>query len=250
MFIIFRCFHNNFTWNTVEELCEFDPKVALVLFSKDTINYWPFNNNTLDYAGQANLTEGPVTGILNSTNTFFDRDRSGRVNSALNLNNWFKRISPGVYFQGDFSVSFWIKFQADNISPSGAPIGLLDFGSDVVLGCMKDNCLLELVINSVTSVKSVKATTQLKNGFWTFVVVTFEVKFKPKPLGSIYLDGTLVGQNILDLLIYVVRTNNLIGAKASGTGSPYGWSLSLIDELRIFNRSLTQTEIILLMNLN
>ena len=235
-----RCFHNNFTWNLVAESCELDPDVALVLFAIDMIHYWPFNNNALDYAGQANMTEGIASGSLSSSHTFFDRDRFGRLNSALNLNNWFKQVSNDVYFQGDFSVSFWIKFQANN--QSGTSIGFLDFSSNVVFGCTKDNCFLEVDIDSSTYVK---ATTQLKTGFWTFFVATLQGL-----TGSIYLDGNLVGQNVLSVPTFIVGLNNLIGARQNNVTDIYGTSLSIIDELRIFNRSLTNTEIISLMNLD
>ncbi len=80
------------------------------------VNYWTFNNNFDDIISGYNL--------YNATNVAFTTDRLNNPNSAVFLNLGYLAAPAGVYFNGDFTLSFWAKFY-NLVSSSGAKI--LDF---------------------------------------------------------------------------------------------------------------------------
>jgi hypothetical protein len=208
-----------------------------VQLSIGLINYWPFNSDTLDHVGQANMTDGFLSGSLNNSYTYLDQDRFGHPNSALNLNNWFKTLSDGAYFYGDFSISLWIKYSQ---VVTGQTSTFLSFSSQNIFFGFDSFSSIELGIIPF----SVTTTIQVKTGFWSFVVVTLEGS-----IGSIYLDGILAGQNVTVALASASHTNNFVGALNVNSTGVYGTSFNVIDELRIYNRSLSNTEIIYLMSI-
>ena len=59
-------------------------------------------SNLSDVIGQAD--------IVNGRNTFFDSDHFSNPPAAIYLNNRYLILPPRVYFGGDFSISFRIKF--------------------------------------------------------------------------------------------------------------------------------------------
>ena len=89
---------------------------------KTTLNglayYWPFDNNGNE--------------IINGRNAFINngdltaRDRFGNINSALSLNgiNAYAQAPSGIYFNGPFTITAWIK-----INKFTANAKLIDFGN-------------------------------------------------------------------------------------------------------------------------
>jgi len=188
------------------------------------------------------MTDGFLSGSINSSYTYLDQDRFGQPNSALNLNNWFKTLSDGNYFQSDFTISLWIKY-AQAVSGQKSTFLSLDSQSTVnfiFLGCDSFSSI-ELGVSPF----SVTTTVRVKTGFWSFLVAT-----RQGTTGSIYLDGILVGQNVtVSTASPFSRTNNFVGALKANSTDVYGTSSTVIDELRIYNRSLSNTEIITLMSI-
>ena len=185
--------------------------------------------------------------------TFLDYDRFGYPNSALNLNQGFKVVSENIIFNGDFSRALWSKDLRNNTVTSA----FLDFGNDLVnatgsnlvLGYLNETNTVELHVNSVNAYgsfnTSVISTTPLERGVWNFLVATLE-----GTIGMIYLNGILVGQNNLNAPLNINRPLNLIGGRRSGNNGIYTTSSAVIDELRIYNRSLSLIEITTLMKTN
>lgn len=72
-------------------------------FKATLINYWPISNLS-DVISKAD--------IVNGSNYFTDLDRFSNPSSAIYLNNGYLTLPPGIYFEGDFSTSLWIKFKS------------------------------------------------------------------------------------------------------------------------------------------
>ncbi len=68
------------------------------------INHWPFNNNVYDIVGGADLIE--VQGVGTKS---FTKDRLNTDSSALYLSYSYYKVPNGVYFNGDFTVTSWVK---------------------------------------------------------------------------------------------------------------------------------------------
>ena len=60
------------------------------------VHYWPIENDTKDYASNADM-------IYGANNTFCP-DRFNNSNSALNFRNGYNSLTNGIYFDGDFTI--------------------------------------------------------------------------------------------------------------------------------------------------
>ena len=182
--------------------------------------------------------------------TYFTVDRFGNSNSSLALNGGWTQIPAGVYFDTpEFTISVWVYPQQvgsysrvinfGNSSTSTASNIVLRFDSD------SDKSPALNIINSAGSSIGVCFSSEpLLNAEWQFLAATFNGTFE-----SIYINGNLTGS--VNVSTYILpstnRLNNYIGKSFS---SYHGFSSSYLDDLRFYNKSLTQEEIIQLMNQN
>ena len=102
-----------------------------------------------------------------------------------------------------------------------------------------------------TSVPAPKAQslTALVLSRWQFLTATFDGSRM-----SIYINGVLTGStSLVYSLSSFIRTNNYVGksfnSPPSGTRTD-GYSYSYLDDLRFYNKSLNQSEILKIMSLN
>ncbi len=204
-------------------------------------NYWPFVYGTMrDVIGSADMTQG--------SSTSFVADRFGNVNSALALNGGWTQAPPGVYFNSpEFTISVWV-----NPSNVGDSSRIIDFGN----GQASDNIILTLSnlnysqplflfflgSNNVFTATSSKLITQNQ---WQFLTATFN-----GTMARVYLNGTLVGESNTQSYIQpfnLWRNSCYIG---KSNWAPDGYSHSYLDDLRLYNKSLTHEEILESMNYN
>lgn len=73
------------------------------------INHWPFNNNLYDIVGGADLFG------FGGTSAQFTKDRLNTGSSAIYLNNAYYKVPNGVYFNGDFTVTSWVKTHSNPV---------------------------------------------------------------------------------------------------------------------------------------
>ena len=185
-----------------------------------------------DVIGNADMVQG--------ANTAFTADRFGNPNSALNLNGGYTQVPAGFYFNTpQFTISAWI-----NPSSLGFLARLLDFGN----GPLPDNIILTLtdsppqtpflyLIYGRNLIGRVESNVTLENKVWQFFVVTVNTTHI-----NMYINGTLVGSSVFrNTLQPVIRKLNYIGKSNWDTD---GYSYSYIDELRFYNISLSQSQII------
>ncbi len=189
------------------------------------VGYWPFNGNANDESGNGH--NGTVNGAT------LTNDRFGNINSAYNFNGIDQYIttlnSSAMNYSGGYTFSTWINFtqvanQGGNIfskHTEGFPYGFSLHISNSQL----------LFYNSGTYLY----TTDLYNdGLWHNVVCIFN--------GSkifIYVDNVLKG-NIAST--YISNNSDILIGKSSGNYFYNGKS----DDIRIYNRALTPSEITLL----
>jgi hypothetical protein len=191
-----------------------------------------------DQIGSAHMTQGSLT--------TFVPDRFGHPNSALNLNGGWTQVPAGNYFNSPaFTISAWVYPQQ-----VGLYARVIDFGDgpgpeNVILAIATENATTPLVeIISLNNIVTKTVSTQsLVLNAWQFLTATFD------GINSrLYINGTLTKSDSLSSsfsMPIVTRPNCFIGK------SPWaadGVSFSYIDSLRFYNISLTQSQIIELMN--
>ena len=210
--------------------------------TNNLINYWSFNGNVNDAIGNANLYGG--------VNAALTTDRFGRASSALKLSNGYYKVPPGVYFSGtQLTIMGWVyvrSFQRDS--------RLIELGN----GPDQENIVLTVsgrydatpyfYFKSGSDKFYDYPIIQLNLNQWKHLACIFSF-----PFYSIYIDGiefkTQFSKTNFASFSFanVNRTSNFIGRS--------NWLDDLdadayFDDLKLFNRALTQQEIQFEMNNN
>jgi hypothetical protein len=168
----------------------------------------------------------------------------------LNLNGGWATLPKGVYFNSpQFSITVWIYPQQ-----IGDWSRVIDFGN----GCFIDEislviqgwCLNSPYISLYDSSANLlnyasSCSIPLITNQWQFLVATFDGS-----LLTLYIDSQVIVQSEPSHSSFshdVVRERNFIG-KSNCVENGDGYSYSYIDDLRFYNKSLSQSEIQELMN--
>ena len=195
------------------------------------INYWPIENHVNDTVGGANM--------YNGVNVEFVKDRFGNPNSAIRFSDGYYQVPSGVYFKGDFTISLWLKINL--LVPNSRILAFSRDNYDYVLLILyqySSNYPFkpQLTIGSSYS-SNIIAPFDLLRGQWMHLIFTLS-----GTTGSFYINGLLVDQsNVMFIPRNNSRTSNFIGK--DGYYSDYGNFWSDLDDLRIYDRALSQTEI-------
>ena len=203
------------------------------------INYWPIENNVNDVIDGANMIGPTPAGSATLT-----ADRFGNVNSAIHFNNSYYTVPSGIYFYGDFTLAVWLK-----IYRLSAYQVLLDFGNtaqtnNVWISPIDSNqrhTLIQMYDPSqydstyFCSCSSYLGTTAVTLNAWFLLVLTLS-----GTTANLYLNGTLTNTFTgFFVPTNTIRNVNYIGVDSFGSAK----LITDLDDLRIYNRTLNQTEI-------
>jgi hypothetical protein len=197
-------------------------------------HHWPFGNGTMrDAIGTADMIQGNLTSFV--------ADRFGNVNSALALNGGWTLVPPGIYFDTpEFTIAVWVyPQQIESYSR------IIDFGNGILL----DNKVLSLssgnslepffaILSGSNYIFQTKSTKQITPNQWQFLTAT-----NNGTIAIIYLNGTLVAESNTQNYtrpFNLSRSSCYIG---KSNWAHDGYSHSYLDDLRFYNKSLTQEEI-------
>lgn len=191
--------------------------------------YWPVWGNTKDTVGNVHLTNG--------VNASLTTDRFNNSNSAISLKEGYYTLPSGVYINGSCTVSVWIKAYKMN---SFARV--FDFGGGETFQTLFFAYTCDMsgrpcfrFYNYGTTTEFIQSNTVLRIGVWEFVCFVVN-----ETMGSIYLNGKKVAESVSYRALHSVRTKNYLGKS--------NWNDGLanadFDELKIFNRALSQNEIL------
>lgn len=201
-------------------------------------HFWPIcNGQMLDHIGSAHMTQGSLT--------IFTSNRFGNANSSLALNGGWTRVPSGVYFDTlEFTVALWVYPQTVGIHArvfdfsNGAP-------SDNVLLCLDsggDKKPFFQINKGSTFLPGVSSSVAWAQNQWQHLAATFDGHTL-----KIFINGTETASGPINYKnSSIVRNSNYFGL------GPFGneMSLSYLDDLRFFNKSLSQLEIVDLLNKN
>lgn len=209
--------------------------------SNGLIAYYPFTGNAGDSSGNANH------GIINGAN--LTSDRKGKINTAYNFNgqSWIEVPHSSIFdFEklNSISISLWFNTTSSNGSlfvqkQSGE--GLTQNGFN--LGILRSNGHLSGVSKKTSGVQSLisNPAAGYNNSNWRCIVYVFN-----GGNAKLYLDGKLLSSQTDTGAIVGNSQTNLI----FGYGLPENnyFFTGKLDDIRIYNRELTQSEITYLAN--
>jgi hypothetical protein len=187
--------------------------------------------------------------MTQGVNTSFTQDRFGNLNSALALNGGWAQVPPGVYFESsEFSISVWVYPYLVNSYARA-----IDFGQ---LNTMPFNIYLSLnnasfnvphtniIYGQSKGISLLKTNQQLATLKSQLLVVTFNGSFL-----DLYINESLTSRMLINFTLPISKSfENCYIGKSNTNGD--GFSYSYLDDLRFYNKSLSQEEIVYLINEN
>jgi hypothetical protein len=198
-------------------------------------HYWPFDNGKMtDLIGLAHMSQ------VNST--LFTSDRFGNVNSALALNGNWTKVSTGVYFNTlEFISTVWVLPQQVKTWSR-----VIDFGNgqtnNVYLSLDHGLNKKPVFLANIGQSQQIKSSQALILNQWQHLAATFNGSTM-----SIYINGTLTAsQNFSTTSPKPIHRQNCYVGKSNWVAD--GYSNSILDDLRFYNKSLSKSEIDLLIN--
>lgn len=225
--------------------------------NRGIVTYYPFSNDAKDASGNGN--DGTVYGAS------FVTDRFGNENSAISfdgVNDYiqFGRSATLDSLTDELTIALWIKRSNNDIS-EGLPIvkRCYDGADNDMHFTVKTHFRYGIAFEHSGAIGSpypgynaILTTPNtydiLNDGDWHLVIITH--KYETREKTAIYIDGTKFGieweWDIGDLPA-VVGDSMLVMGKQHVSSSP-GFYNGLLDDVRIYNRVLTESEIQTLYN--
>ena len=189
----------------------------------------------LDQIGSKNMVQG--------SSTYFTSDRFGCPNSALALNGGWTHVPSGIYFNTpEFTISVWVYPQH-----VGNWSRIIDFGngvqlSNILLSLSDENSLAPFFeIYSGSKLNAATSSQKITLNQWQLFALTFNGIH-----AYLYLNGTLTAKLALSYILPTLERSHCYIGKSNWPED--GYSSSYLDDLRFYNKSLTQTQIIELMS--
>ncbi|GAA4777184.1 MULTISPECIES: LamG-like jellyroll fold domain-containing protein [Flavobacterium] len=203
-------------------------------------NYNSLENNSLAYQFNFDNNYQDTTGTKSFGSVGnFEADRNGVANKALRLNNLgtFTNLNGIPVGNASRSVSIWFKmygFNSDNF--------LFSYGSSTSNQSYGFS-LTSNQINNYAWANDLTHTTSIPLNTWKHLVVTFD---SATDVASIYLNGVLITSAVKSAWNTSNDVNFYLGASPN-SGDFFNGA---VDDLKIYNYPLTQTEITNLYNNN
>ncbi len=203
------------------------------------VHYWPFNGDLRDIINRSDLIYG--------ANGEYTSNRNFKLSSAYYLRNGYLSLPSNVYIQGSYTVMSWVRV----ISVSKY-MRLIEVGSsnEYVAFLLSNTNNLQLInalfvnLQSSDTLGMCTPTDELIVNKWQHVAFVLNDNL----VGNIYIDGVQVNyaKTGTHLPQAVNRNINYIGRSRFYPSDPD--ANFIIDDLKIFNRSLTMSEILYEMN--
>ena len=214
-------------------------QVPNYLPSNGLVGWWPFNGNANDESGNGNIS------VVNSA--ALGTDRFNNLNSSYDFDGSSSTISLGIGLTSQFSISLWVRPQHYITYPS-------NIGQHII-GTFHNNYPntgFSLNINPSGYAHSqfwgpggtsgVLSSNPLQLNAWNHLIVTYNgTKLKYYENG-VFVDSTTVNSTLNGQML-------VAGARQFIAGAPSFHFLGSIDDIGLWNRELTSSEIFQLSNL-
>jgi hypothetical protein len=205
------------------------------------VGFWPFNGNTLDQSGNGN--NGVNINAVLSTDRFLNTNRAYVFNGSSSYIQL--PILTSAFNNNSISVSLWFQ-KTGNFYPNSPR--LIDFGStNPGIWSSEYNSSSDVINYYWPKTNSSPSQTPVFNRDYNWHHVVLSIDANNNNLAQIYIDGILANDTCCTSPIASnLNLNWLIGSKNGGVSGDF-WQGS-IDDIGIWNRALSQTEILELFN--
>jgi hypothetical protein len=206
-----------------------NPSTESASLNYGLVAYYPFTGNAGDSSGNAN--HGIVNGAILTS------DRFGKVNSAYSFNNSIISAPYKSYLTFSdlktFSVSIWIYTSVSNNTTHY--LGMRQPGSQSQFWQLYSAGGLAFQSNTNSTMIGIYVQNQqVPINSWTNIVGTYE-----NGNWKLFMNGVLI-QSVTSTLAFNNDVNTPLTIGNSGSFQPFKGRL---DDVRIYNRALTQEEI-------
>ena len=214
------------------------------------IGFWPFNGNANDESGNGN--NGTVNGATLTT------VRYGNTNNAFDFNGFSNYITvpnDPVLNSPNKTISVWLNFDTEPTNITSGAMGLitkwyqitncnntLNDAFGLVLG-KSDNLNRFFGATNLYSQSTLFTNITISANIWYNVVFTHDSSSG----GKIYVNGVLISNNNVTGNI-CSNQNNLIFGADNNQGNLFRLFNGKIDDIGIWNRALTYSEVLNLFN--
>jgi hypothetical protein len=217
--------------------------------SNGLVGWWPFNGNAVDES--INTNDGTVNGATLIADRFGSNGKAyifDGVDDYIDINN-----STSLANVPDLSISAWVKLTNINTNDAGIVTKWFFSNNIVCNNSSFDSYMMAIFNNSYISSTNVNtmAGNNVSSNLIYFDNVWHHLVFTHDQLigGKFYIDGSLVAtQNTTGAIC--PSTNNLLFGADNYQGSIYRYLNGALDDIGIWNRALTPSEITGLYNGN
>ena len=206
--------------------------------SSGLVGYWPFNGNANDESGNGN--NGTVNGATLTT------DRFGNANSAYSFDGVDDFIAiantSGLTFSSGVTFSAWISSSTIKMASIVDKVPVCSTGTNGFRINVRDNGDVNSGIGCYGVGIGCVAPNAYTNNIWKLVTGTWG----PDGITKIYIDGQLVQS--IQSNYFSISNSDIIEIGKGNYSTLYEQFHGKIDDISIYNRALTPTEITQLYN--
>jgi hypothetical protein len=164
------------------------------------------------------------------------------------LVNGYYKVPSGVYFNGgDFTIMVWIKVRNYNHWSRVIDFGTVPQSNMVILSVSETTTGYPAnAFYTISSATFIRSSVQIELNKWKHLTCVFSIINN----GFIYIDGVSYTGSVSSFTggpINILRTSNFVGRSNNPGEADVDADM---DELKIFNRALSQQEIAYEMNNN
>ena len=174
--------------------------------------------------------------LYGGVNAEYTDDRFGNENSAIHLNNGYIKIPDGTYFNGNFTITAWIKLKSIRWHSR-----LFDFGNDSENNLMftfwgtSSNILFRYSRSNLPHPKATQRPVELNK--WTHFAASLEGN-----IAKTYLNGELQATNLINPPLNLNTKSNFIGHSNNHLYGDQDVD-AIFDDIKIYERALDLNEI-------
>ncbi|MCK5524927.1 MAG: LamG domain-containing protein, partial [Thiomargarita sp.] len=204
------------------------------------VAYYPFNGNANDASGNGN--DGTVNGAT------LTEDRSDNADSAYNFDGTddYIKINKNVLFEvSSLTISAWVKWKGSTPSDHHAIVsnysGYQNASDELQhygLRIAKQSKFSEFFYDDGSQWDDVNGNSNIGDGEWHFIAGILNSGVDAK----IYVDGQLENTDIDSIPTSILPSGDLYIGRDGTAEAELRWN-GAIDDVRIYNRALSECEI-------
>jgi hypothetical protein len=209
------------------------------------VGYWPFNGNANDLSGNEN--NGNIHEAILTDDRFGKPNNAYYFNGATSYIKVLNATSLNVQFGNSLSISCWIKH--DLTSQNINTYFISKYGGSTFIGAayamgtqLESNGYCWFQIAAVnTNGRDLQGNNTINDGLWHHLAVVLEMNSSLK----LFIDGVLGPYSAFPLNGSIINEYDLHFGSGANLDQFYK---GCVDDIRMYNRSLSQPEVINLFN--